>query len=238
MMQTASVNKRMPRVLWFAPLVVFVAVLLLASAGVAACPNCTNCLTCDMGCSGSCCGGVRHNDHSLSCPPANCPVDDPGSVCLWTGCCGTMLCWIGPQDCGGCTTWTPDTSTVCQGVAFTQTRSCGPPETCCNVGSSGGPWTCGAPCGPTSQTAYGTKPCFMDIGLRVRQGSGTIALAVNDGQSTYFYVKKGGVIHNVSLVLPADPNASQVRVMTPIGVGAVKRCDAPSGGSPSLCANQ
>jgi len=67
-----------------------------------------------------------------------------------------------------------------------------------------------------SFTTGAVAPGFLDIGLRVRNGSGvTVSIAAEIGVATSpLRIAKDGIVYGIALVNPGDVNDSGVRIQT------------------------
>jgi len=68
------------------------------------------------------------------------------------------------------------------------------------------------------------EPSYVDIGLRVFDGTSTIAIACEPGTPTSrLRIAEGGIVYGIVLVETSDPNASRIRIKTPDGIKALRK---------------
>lgn len=86
---------------------------------------------------------------------------------------------------------------------------------------------CGQGCvnGPTNVIDFSICVSFIDIGLRVHNGSEIVAIAAEptEALTSPLRIAKNGTIYGIVLVDPGDPNDSGVRIQTSGGIKALRK---------------
>lgn len=91
------------------------------------------------------------------------------------------------------------------------------------------PCAAGTTCINTATGAICEAPVvsFIDIGLRVFDGTATVAIAAwplaEAGKSPLKIVARDGNVYGIALVDPSDPNATKVRINTGSGIKALRK---------------
>ncbi len=67
------------------------------------------------------------------------------------------------------------------------------------------------------------EPPYIDIGLRIFDGTSNVAIACEPGTPTSrLRIAEDGTVYGIVLVDPSDPSASRIRIQTPDGVKALR----------------
>ncbi|MGC9314344.1 MAG: hypothetical protein ACP5G4_01815 [bacterium] len=67
------------------------------------------------------------------------------------------------------------------------------------------------------------EPPYIDIGLRIYDGTSNVAIACEPGTPTSrLRIAEDGTVYGIVLVDPSDPSASRIRIQTPDGIKALR----------------
>ncbi|OGX36291.1 MAG: hypothetical protein A3D87_07070 [Omnitrophica WOR_2 bacterium RIFCSPHIGHO2_02_FULL_50_17] len=81
----------------------------------------------------------------------------------------------------------------------------------------------GDPAQQSVMVTVNAPPSGNDCGLRMYDGTATVTLTCEDPPVSPLRIRKGTTTYGISVVDPADPNASRIRIQTPAGIKALRK---------------